>query len=240
MGSIRKRIMPDEEKRMWLWIYNNLKTENKDAYLSCGLQIWNQYIEFYGITDRTAHCYATRFRKIMKPSIIACQLKPSQIEFIIKKNEWNVTPSQQLLLQKMLADEKALEDGNISGYISEQSSNDETMIKEEKFVADPSASNQDAPSTSEMVEKSDVEIKKEPIIVQSSRRSKRCSNKILNYNEKFLSRRSYDSANSSTSFNSSSLSETPCTSINIEQKIEGTFLRKYSYKILLFRTFKSI
>uniref|UniRef100_A0A914QWI8 Uncharacterized protein n=1 Tax=Panagrolaimus davidi TaxID=227884 RepID=A0A914QWI8_9BILA len=59
MGSIRKRIMPDEEKRMWLWIYNNLKTENKDAYLSCGLQIWNQYIEFYDIKDRTAHCYAT-------------------------------------------------------------------------------------------------------------------------------------------------------------------------------------
>uniref|UniRef100_A0A914QSA2 Uncharacterized protein n=1 Tax=Panagrolaimus davidi TaxID=227884 RepID=A0A914QSA2_9BILA len=219
MGSVRKRIMPDEEKRMWLWIYNNLKTENKDAYLSCGLQIWNQYIEFYGIKDRTAHCYATRFRKIMKPSIITCQLKPSQIEFIIKKSEWNITPSQQLLLQKMLADEKALEDGNISGYISEESSNDRTMMKEERSVADPSASNNDAPSTSKMVEKSDVEIKKEPVIVQSSRRSKRCSNKVLNYNEKFLSRRSYDSANSSTSFNSS-LSETPCTSINIEQKTE--------------------
>uniref|UniRef100_A0AC35G5B2 Uncharacterized protein n=1 Tax=Panagrolaimus sp. PS1159 TaxID=55785 RepID=A0AC35G5B2_9BILA len=151
MGSIRKRIMPDEEKRMWLWIYNNLKKENKDAYLSCGLQIWNQYIEFYGIKDHTAHCYATRFQ--------------------------------------------------------------------EKSVADSSASNQDAPSTSKMVEKSNVEIKKEPIIVQSSRRSKRCSNNVLNYNEKFLSRRSYDSANSSTSFNSS-LSETSCTSINIEQKIE--------------------
>uniref|UniRef100_A0AC35FST7 Uncharacterized protein n=1 Tax=Panagrolaimus sp. PS1159 TaxID=55785 RepID=A0AC35FST7_9BILA len=173
MGSIRKRIMPVEEKRMWLWIYNNLKKENKDAYLSCGLQIWNQYIEFYGIKDRTAHCYATRFR-----------------------------------------------------------SNDKTMIKEEKFVVDPSASNQDAPSTSKMVEKSDVEIKKEPVIVQSSRRSKRCTNKVLNYNENFLS---YDSADSSASFNSS-LSETPCNSINIEQKIEEPLKvsrkrRACSYKV---------
>uniref|UniRef100_A0A914YRI5 Uncharacterized protein n=1 Tax=Panagrolaimus superbus TaxID=310955 RepID=A0A914YRI5_9BILA len=232
MASTRKRFYPEEEKRMWQWIYQNLKKGNKDAYVPCGFQIWNQYIENYDIKDRTADSFATRFRKIMKPSIVSSQLKPSEIFYIIQTMKWNVTPAQQLVLKKMLADEGASVNGDISVVKKEENIvNAPVPLKEVSKVVESAALDtvNGATTSKTIIPKCEVIESKESMNPPSARRSRRCNNQVPNYNEKFLSRRSYAppaAPSSPAPVNTSTTEKLLNKEIKVEENDEGPSTKK--------------